>query len=119
MRDECRASGVPGPKIRGSKTDICLEFKNHEADMRKKLERKAGEKGAPDVTMKMTMKMTMKILEILSVNPKATIPELARQIAKSESTVWRIIKKLQNEGYLKRVGPDKGGHWEVMKTRES
>ena len=89
MRGECRASGVPGPKIRGSKTDICLEFKNHEADMRKKLGRKSKEKGTPDVTMKMTIKMTMKILEILSVNPKSTIPELERQIAKSESTVWR------------------------------
>ena len=61
MRDECRTSGVPGPKIRGSKTDICLEFKNHEVDMRKKLERKAGEKGAPDVTMKTNMKMTMNL----------------------------------------------------------
>ena len=80
-------------------------------DMRKKSEEKAGEKEASEETMK--------ILEILNVNPKATIPELVRQTAKSESAVWRIIKKFQNEGYLKRVGPDKGGHWEVMKTRES
>jgi hypothetical protein len=25
------------------------------------------------------------------------------------------LKKLQQEGYLKRIGPDKGGHWEVIK----
>ena len=126
MRDECRSSGVPGPKIQSYKTAVCVEFKNHEADMRKKSEEKAEKPIAPEMNMEMTMKMTMKmnmemtmkILEILSLNPNATILDLARQTAKSESTVWRTIKKLQKRGDLKRVGPDKGGHWKVIKGRE-
>jgi ATP-dependent DNA helicase RecG len=28
--------------------------------------------------------------------------------------VERNIKKLQEKGLLKRVGPDKGGRWEVI-----
>ena len=117
MRNECKVFGVPGPKIRGSKTDICLEFKNHEASMRKKLKEK-NKKTEPMLTKKTvketTHTMDITILKILSLDPKATIPDLAKQIAKSQSTVWRIIKKLQKEGSIKRIGPDKGGYWKIM-----
>ena len=126
MRDECKAHGVPGPKIQSYKTAVCVEFKNHEADMRKK-SAKAEKKTAPKTTsetplktpmkthMETPMKTHMKILGILNSQPNMTIPELARQIARSESAVWRAIKKLQKENHLKRIGPAKGGHWKVMK----
>ena len=118
MRNECKAFGVPGPKIRGSKTDICLEFKNHEASMRKKLKEK-NKKTEPMLTKKTvketTHTMDITILKILSLDPKATIPDLAKQIAKSQSTVWRIIKKLQKEESIKRIGSNKIGYWKIMK----
>jgi predicted HTH transcriptional regulator len=30
------------------------------------------------------------------------------------STVARAIAKLKRSGVLRRIGPDKGGHWEVI-----
>ena len=36
------------------------------------------------------------------------------QITKvTERSAERNIQKLQKEGKLKRIGPDKGGHWEI------
>ena len=55
-----------------------------------------------------------KIIELLKTNPGLTIPELAEYMGKSESAVERAVKKLREAGQLKRVGPAKGGHWEVI-----
>ena len=38
---------------------------------------------------------------------------MAQIIKVTERSVERNIQKLQKEGKLKRIGPDKGGHWEV------
>lgn len=42
-----------------------------------------------------------------------TIPELAALIGVTERSIERNIKKLQEPGRLRRIGPAKGGHWEV------
>ena len=68
--------------------------------------------------MKTPLKTHMKILGILKLQPDMTISELARQIARSESAVWRAVKKLQKENRLKRIGPDKGGHWKVTEKQK-
>ena len=54
------------------------------------------------------------ILLLLRENPILSIPELADKIGKSESAVERAIRKLRREDRLKRIGPDKGGHWKVI-----
>ena len=67
-----------------------------------------------EIKDQMALKVTLKILELLILNPKMIIPELAQQIDKSKRTIKRMLKKLQKEGYLKRIGSDKGGHWKVI-----
>ncbi|MCX5843787.1 MAG: winged helix-turn-helix transcriptional regulator, partial [Deltaproteobacteria bacterium] len=68
--------------------------------------------GAIDKT---PVKTPVKIIELLKSNPGLTIPELAEHAGKSESAVERAVRKLREAGQLKRVGPAKGGHWEVVK----
>lgn len=68
-------------------------------------------------TQKTTQKnisTTQKILEILSQNPKVTRAELARQVGLTPDGVKWNLDKLKKEGKLRRVGSDKGGHWEVL-----
>ncbi len=55
-----------------------------------------------------------RIVALLSEFPELSIPELAARLGKSESAVERAIRKLRESGRLKRVGPDKGGHWKVL-----
>ena len=54
-------------------------------------------------------------MEYIQDNPKITIPELADKINKTTRTIEMAISKLKNEGRLKRIGPDKGGYWQVIK----
>ena len=59
----------------------------------------------------------LKILGGISENPRITIPELAKMAGLSQIGVKYNLKKLKKDGVLKRVGPDKGGHWKVLEKR--
>ena len=66
-------------------------------------------------TLKDTLKGTQKtIVEIIISNPKVTIPEVARQLDLNPRGIAKHFKVLQDKGVICRVGPDKGGHWEVI-----
>jgi len=42
------------------------------------------------------------------------VDKIKREIgAESVSVEWNL-KKLRDEGRIRRIGPDKGGHWEVI-----
>jgi Fic family protein len=64
---------------------------------------------------KMPEKTSEKILRLIADNPRLTIAELARLTGLATRTIERNIQGLQAQGRLCRVGPDKGGHWEVIK----
>jgi len=53
--------------------------------------------------------------KILRQTNNLTISELAKKIGISTRAVEKNISKLQERGELKRIGPAKGGHWEVQK----
>ena len=44
-----------------------------------------------------------------------SIAQLSLNTGLSVEGVRYQIAKLKSEGLLRRVGPDKGGHWEVLK----
>jgi len=52
-------------------------------------------------------------VKLIKANPKITFDELAMKLNKSRRTVTRIIKKLQDEGIISRIGSDKAGYWQV------
>ena len=55
-----------------------------------------------------------KILELLRENPKLTTASLAQAVGISSKGVDKQLAHLKREGLLRRIGPDKGGHWEVV-----
>ena len=55
-----------------------------------------------------------KMLEIIKSNPSVSKDVLATQIGISTTAIDKNIIQLKKKGLLKRVGPDKGGHWEVL-----
>ena len=65
---------------------------------------------------KVTDKSTDKILALIEENPTITIPEMMRQLGMSDSGVRKILRNLQKEGRLQRVGANKNGHWEIITT---
>lgn len=57
-------------------------------------------------------KSNQKILAAMRKNPLITIRELQDETGLSESGVKKVIRKLRNDGQIRRVGGTKGGHWE-------
>ena len=54
------------------------------------------------------------ILELIKMNPAAKQQELADATGKSLSTVKRLMKSLQNKGYIRRESGKRYGKWEVL-----
>ncbi len=63
---------------------------------------------------KKTEKTSEKIMRLLELDSLLTISDLARFTSLSTRTIERNLKILQAQGLLCRIGPDKGGHWEVV-----
>jgi len=55
------------------------------------------------------------ILNIIATNNNITTSELAEKLKLTRRTIARYINKLKDKGVLKRIGPDKGGYWEIIK----
>lgn len=54
------------------------------------------------------------LLAVLAAHPAATLAEAAAHLGKSVSAIERAARRLREDGRLRYVGPQKGGHWEVM-----
>ena len=61
----------------------------------------------------MSEKMSEKILTILTNKPKASIGDMASATGVTTRTIERKLKALVAANRLRRIGPDKGGRWEV------
>ncbi|WP_305951989.1 winged helix-turn-helix transcriptional regulator [Emticicia oligotrophica] len=66
-----------------------------------------------ETTLKSGLKSTVKTLELIKENPLITIPELAIALNKSKSAIEKQIAKLKENQQLERIGPDKGGYWQI------
>lgn len=67
-----------------------------------------------EATPKSSQKSSQKIIDLISDNMNITIEGLATELNISGRAVKKQLAKLKQEGVLRRVGPDKGGHWEVV-----
>ena len=65
----------------------------------------------PEKTVEKTVE---KITRIIKENPTITIKELSLLLSLTRRGVEEQIKSLKAKGIIRRVGPDKGGHWEVI-----
>jgi len=43
---------------------------------------------------------------------------LEEELNLGHTTLKKILREMQNENIIRRVGPDKGGHWEVIEQNE-
>ncbi len=54
-----------------------------------------------------------KIVNIIKEDGVVTIPAIAQRIGLTKDGVFKALKRLKASNRIRRVGPDKGGHWEV------
>ena len=68
------------------------------------------------VTQKVTQKVTVnqqKIIDAIKNNPFITQEELASIVGIARKNIISNMKKLQENGLIKRIGADKNGYWQV------
>ena len=56
------------------------------------------------------------IIPIMRESPSITQTELSEYLQISVKAVEKQLKNLREEGIIRRVGPDKGGYWEVIQS---
>jgi predicted nucleic acid-binding protein/biotin operon repressor len=62
-------------------------------------------------------KLTMRQREIISLikaSPRISAEELSAKVGINKRNVLLNIRKLKDAGIIQRIGPDKGGHWEIV-----
>ena len=101
--DGCRSAGLPEPVVDDEHSGFTLT-----------IWRKRANSTVEKTNKKSSQKSSQKILSILSSEPFLSTRELAERLMISRRAVAKHIAALQMSGELRRVGPDKGGHWEVI-----
>ena len=111
MKDICKRENSPMPEIEYDECYFYIIFKqSHEylkmtqLEDRKKGVEKVGEKVGEN---------ERKIIELIQKNEHITYSELSERVGIHEKNIFKNIEKLKEKGILKRIGPDKGGHWEI------
>ncbi|MDR1571469.1 MAG: winged helix-turn-helix transcriptional regulator [Clostridiales Family XIII bacterium] len=54
------------------------------------------------------------ILDEIGENKSVSIPQIAEVAKRSTRTIERRLTALQSCGILRRVGSERGGHWEIV-----
>jgi len=96
MREQMKEYGLKEPEIEADENWFTIVFRR------------------PKPSPAAAQKTTQKILDAIRKDPYITRRELAKIAGVSEDGVKFHINRLKSKGLLKRVGPDKGGYWEVM-----
>lgn len=58
-------------------------------------------------------KSSGKVLKLLAETPDMTIPQLAEELGLTTRAIEKQIAKLRKANKLERIGPARGGHWQV------
>jgi ATP-dependent DNA helicase RecG len=95
-----KTSGKPEKTSGKRRENVGVKFEKPVVDGRRKSE--------------LSEKTSEKIVTALESDRHLSISDLSAMIGVTTRSIERNIQKLQKQGRLRRVGPDKGGYWEVV-----
>ena len=119
IRNTCTAQGSLAAHFECESTGFGIEFPLPDIAPAKVVGSKGVEldgisKTSVKTSVEISVKTPVEILRCLGANPSMTLEDVATKIEKSLSAVERASAKLVKDGKLRYVGPQKGGHWEVL-----
>ena len=103
--DGCKIAGLPEPDLKEHAGGFQITFY--------KGDQKSVEKGVE----KSVEKSVEKITKLMSENPHITQKELSAATGLSRRGVEKNISLLKKEGKIKRIGPAKGGYWQIIEKQ--
>ncbi len=102
--EACKKHGVPMPEYTLHLEDIMVKFTPLIGAKVLK-----GQNGTLDGTLNGTLEE--KILYVISQSPRVTQMQIAQELNCSERKVKRLMKKMQDEGSIERIGGRRSGQW--------
>ncbi len=111
--EACRAGGAPEPELSLSGHDLWTTFPYSPEYLAAIGE--GAVKGSVKSSVKSSVKTPDRILALLESNPEWTLANVAEELELTVRGIEKASAKLVEENKLKYVGPQKGGHWEVLK----
>jgi ATP-dependent DNA helicase RecG len=108
IHEACKGAGV-GVDFQVLKSGFQVVFHRPESQTSRE---KAGERLVEGLVEGL-VETQKKILELARQNPTVSKREMAEKIGISATAIDKNIAALKKKGLLKRVGPDRGGRWEV------
>ena len=107
-------TGEPKGVQRPLKPSSSLEWPSRDG-----IRRRQGGQKTVEVDRKGGQKTRDAILSLIIWNAKVTSTQMAESLGINRSAVSKHLKKMQEDGIIRRVGPDKGGHWEITNNPKS
>lgn len=99
-----------GRKVAENHNRVAEKVAENHSKVIEKLREKAAELGETLTANR------IKILELMIEDPYISRADLANNVGISETSIYRNIEAMRGK-YLRRVGPDKGGFWEIILER--
>lgn len=96
-----------GGKVAENQNKVAEKVAENHGKVTEKLKEKAAALGDTLTANK------IKILELMIEDPYISRADLANNVGISETSIYRNIEAMRGK-YLRRVGPDKGGFWEII-----
>ena len=113
----CKNAGTSKPKIEYSSGELVITFVfGKEYQNAIKIPQNNIVENIVENTNDIAEKMSetqARIIQMIKTNPSITTKEIADILSIAQRNVQNHIRKLKGIGVIHRVGPDKGGHWEV------
>lgn len=122
------AAGLPKPSIESKQGGVLVTFQRNNVNLNttvvksQESTQKEGdfeimpnkENEEEKTTQKSGLKSEHSIIEAIIANPNVTIPILQEMTGLSRNGIKKALNRLKAQGIIRRVGPDKGGHWELL-----
>ena len=118
--EECARARLPEPQIvsEGGYTKTVFMRPNGGSETNQKATKRTGLKTGlkehgTDLDRDLD-DLDQKIVALIMQNNHATYDSLSQDCRCSVPTIQRRLRVLQQKRVLRRVGPDRGGHWEIV-----
>ena len=112
----CKNAGLPEPDFHFT-SGLTVLFKKENKTFNELASidyEKTAEKTTEKSSEKGSEKSSEKIILLIKKEPGISAKKLSELLGISSRAVEKHIKNLKNKNILKRIGPDKGGHWKII-----
>ena len=113
MKEDLKQAGLPEPEFSLNEIFVLVLRKGGGGEVGEQLGEGLGE-GLGERLGERLGEKERRLLEIIRMRPTVTQTQLSRELGISTTAIEKCCAKLKQRGLLRRIGPARGGHWEIV-----